>query len=143
MWMMVFLAVVVAAYGYIIVLSLWARRVQRAAAGFPHHPRDHSAITHAVERSVHGFIAGWLIVSLAVRVLQLTLDITSWLIVPLTLFVALPTARVLGVVRRMAVEDLHNWNIRLLNKLKTTVLLACSTGLLVDQVWRVVTLFWF
>ena len=140
---MAFRIAVVAAYGYIIVLSLWARRVQRAAARAPHHPYEHPAMSHVVERSVHGYFAGMLIVSLAVRLAQLNLDITPWILVPLTILVALPTVRVATAVWWMAIEDMQNWYIGLLNKLKTVVLLLCAAGLVADQVWRVVTLFWF
>jgi hypothetical protein len=142
MWAMVFRIAVVAVYGYIIVLSLWAMRVQRTAATAPHHRYDHPAMSHVVERSAHGYIASVLIASLAVRLAELTLDITPWLLVPLTILAALLTVPVLTGVWRMAIEDLHNWYIGLLNKLKTTVLLVCAAGLLIDQVWRVVTLFW-
>jgi hypothetical protein len=134
---------VVAVYGYVIVLSWWAMRVQRNAAMAPHHPHDHPATQHVVERSLHGGIARVLIVSLLVRLTQLTLDITLWLLVPVTILAALLTARVLTWVWRMASEDLYNWNIVSLNRLKTTVLLLCAAALLLDQVWRVVTLFWF
>ena len=44
--------------------------------------------------------------------------------------------------RRMAGEDLHNWNIVSLNRLKTFVLMLCAAAILLDQVWRVVSLFW-
>ena len=141
--MVVFRIAVVAVYGYVIVLSLWAMRVQRAAARVRHHPHDHPAWSHVVERSAHGSIAAVLIVSLGVRLVQLTLDVTPWLLVPLTILVALPTLRVGTAVWRMAVEDLHNWFIGALDKFKTAVLLGCAVGLLADQVWRVVTLFWF
>ena len=138
---MVFPLAVVAVYGYIIVLSLWAMRVQRTAAMARHHPYGHSAMSHVVERVAHGYIASVLIVSLTVRMAQLTLDITSWLLVPLTILVALLTAWVLIAVWRMAIEDLHNWYVGVLNKLKTTILLLCIAGVLIDQVWRMVTLF--
>ncbi|MEU3620495.1 hypothetical protein ABZ725_50830 [Streptomyces sp. NPDC006872] len=130
-----------AVYGYVIVLSLWAMRVQRQAARVPHHPHDHPAMQHAVERSVHGHIATVLVVSLVVRLTQLTTGLTPWVLVPLTVLVALPTTGVLTAVWRMASEDLHNWHIMSLNRLKTTVLLVCTAGLIIDQVWRVVTLF--
>lgn len=132
-----------AVYGYVIVLSLWAMRVQWQAARVPHHPRGHPAMQHVVERSVHGQIATVLVVSLVVRLTQLTTDLTPWVLVPLTVLVALPTTGVLTSVWRMASDDLHNWHIMSLNRLKTTALLVCTAGLLIDQVWRVVTLFWF
>ena len=97
---------------------------------------------HVVERSVHGQIATTLVVSLIVRLTQLTTDLTPWVLVPLTVLVVLPTTGVSTLVWRMAGEDLHNWNVMSLNRLKTTVLLVCSAGLVIDQVWRVVTLFW-
>jgi uncharacterized protein YacL len=134
---------VIVAYGYLIVLSLWAMRVQRAAAVVQHHPHDHSAVTHVVERTAHGIIAGVLIASLVVRLVQLTFDITLWLLVPLTILVALPTVSVTRDVWRMGMEDMHNWYISWPNKLKTLVLLGCSAAIVADQVWRVVTLFWF
>jgi len=134
---------VVAIYGYVVVLSLWAMRVQRAAARAPHHPYEHPAMSHAVERIEHGYIGGVLIVSLAVRLAQLTFDITPWLLVPLTILTALLTARVLTAVWRMTIDDLHNWYLGLLDTSKTAVLLLCTAALVVDQVWRVVTLFWF
>nr|MDT0659121.1 hypothetical protein [Micromonospora sp. DSM 115978] len=134
---------VVAVYGYVIVLSWWAMRVQRNAAMAFHHPHDHPAMQHVVERSLHGDIARVLVVSLFVRLTQLTLDITLWLLVPVTILAALLTTRVLTWVWRMASEDLHNWNIVSINRLKTTVLLLCTAALLLDQVWRIVTLFWF
>ena len=137
-----FQAVVVAVYGYIIVISLWAMRVQRKAARVPHHPHDHPATRHLVERSFHDYAANALMVSLGVRLAQLNTDGLGWLIIPLTILAALLTVPVLTAVRRMAIEDLRNWNISLLNKVKTAVLLVCASGLLVDQVWRVVTLFW-
>jgi hypothetical protein len=132
-----------AVYGYVIVLSLWAMRVQRNAARTPHHPHDHPAMRHVAERSLHGAIASVLIGSLAVRLSQLDGGLWPWLLVPLTILMALFTVRVLTWVWRMASEDLHNWNIVSLNRLKTTVLLACTAVLQLDQVWRVVTLFWF
>jgi hypothetical protein len=134
---------VVAVYGYIILLSLWAMRVQLAAARAEHHPHDHPAMSHVVERSMHGAIVRVLIVSLAVRLTQLNTDLTPWLLVPLTILVALWTARWLTGVWRMAAEDLYLWHIGWLNRLKTIVLLLCTAALLIDQVWRVVTLFWF
>jgi hypothetical protein len=36
---------VVAAYGYVILLSLWAMRVQLTAVHAPHHPHDHPAMS--------------------------------------------------------------------------------------------------
>jgi hypothetical protein len=84
-----------------------------------------------------------LIGSLSIRMAQLTLDISGWLLVPLTVLVAPLTTWVLALVWLMAREDLRNWFIAPLSKLKTIVLLVCTAGLLVDQVWRVVTLFWF
>jgi hypothetical protein len=140
---MVLYIAVVGSYGYDIALSLWAIRVQKTAAGVRHDPYDHPAIRHVVERFAHMYIASVLIVSLAVRLVQLTFDITACLLVPLTILAALPTARVLTVVWGMGIEDLHNWYIGLLNRSKTTVLLVCAAGLFIDQVWRVVTLFWF
>lgn len=98
---------------------------------------------HVVERSVHGQIATVLVVSLVVRLTQLTTDLTPWVLVPLTVLVALPTTGALASVWRMASEDLHNRYIMSLNGLKTTALLVCTAGLLIDQVWRVATLFWF
>ena len=133
---------VVAAYGYLIVLSLWAMRVQRAAAGTPHHPHDHPAMSHAVERNVHGYIATVLIVSLAIRLTQLNTDLTPWILAPLTVLAALRTAGCLIGVGRMAIEDLDLWYIGSLNRVKTLVLLLCTAALLLDQGWRVVTLFW-
>jgi hypothetical protein len=100
-------------------------------------------MSHAVERSMHGHIARVLIVSLAIRLTQLNTDLTPWLLVPLTILVALWTARWLTGVWRMAAEDLYLWHIGWLNRLKTIVLLLCTAALLIDQVWRVVTLFWF
>ncbi len=140
---MMFQIAVVAVYGYLILLSLWAMRVQLTAARAPHHPHDHPATSHAVERMMHGYIAGVLIVSLAVRLTQLNTDLTPWLLVPLTILVALWTARRLTWVWRMAFDDLYLWHIGSLNRLKTIVLLLCTAALLIDQVWRVVTLFWF
>lgn len=137
----------VAAYGYLILLSLWAMRVQRAAAAIHHHHYDphyeHPAMKHEVERIAHGYIAGVLIASLAVRLGQLILDITPWLMVPLTILLALMTTGVLRGMWRMGMDDMYNWYISGLNKLKTVVLLLCAAGLFADQVWRVVTLFWF
>ncbi|MDG4832921.1 hypothetical protein O7627_26965 [Solwaraspora sp. WMMD1047] len=98
---------------------------------------------HAVERNVHRDIVRVLVTSLLTRIIQLSGEVTPWLVVPLTIVVALLTVRVLTWVWRMASEDLHNWNIVSLNRLKTTVLLVCAAALLLDQVWRVVTLFWF
>jgi hypothetical protein len=141
--MMVLRIAVVAVYGYVIVLSLWAMRVQLKAARVPHHPYEHRASSHIVERFAHGYIAGVLIFSLSVRLGQLNLDITPWLLVPLTILVALLTARLLSVVWSMAYEDLFNWYIGFFNKVKTFLLLTCTAALFVDQVWRVVTLFWF
>ncbi|HEV2345537.1 MAG TPA: hypothetical protein VGS97_15670 [Actinocrinis sp.] len=140
---MVLLVTVVAVYGYVIVLSLWAMRVQRAAAMVAHHPHDHPAVSHLVERNLHGDLARVLIVSFAVRLAQLSRDFTPWLVVPLTILVALLTMLALTIVRRMAIEDLYNWHIGLLNKVKTVALLMCTAGLFIDQVWRIVTLFWF
>ena len=134
---------VVAVYGYLIVLSLWAVRVQRVAAHLSHHPFEHPAMSHIVERSAHRYIASMLTVSLAVRLVQLIREVTPWLLVPMTILAALLTAQVLIAVWRMAVADIHNWYIDRLNKLKTVVLPTCTAGALADQVWRVVTLFWF
>jgi hypothetical protein len=96
----------------------------------PHSPAETTAV------------AGVLIVSLVVRLAQLTFDITPWLLVPLTILVALPTVSVTRDVWRMAMDDMFNWYISWTNKLKTLVLVVCSAGILADQVWRVVTLFW-
>ena len=143
MWVMMFQIAVVAVYGYVILLSLWAMRVQLAAARAPHYPHDHPAASHAVERGIHGYVARVLILSLAVRLTQLNTDLTPWLLVPLTIVAALWTTGLLTGVWRMAAEDLYLWHIGWLNRLKTFVLLLCTAALLVDQVWRVVTLFWF
>ena len=140
---MVFQIAVVAVYGYVILLSLWAMRVQLAAARSPHHPHDHLAMSHAVEGTTHVRIAFVLIVSLAVRLTQLNTDLTPWLLVPLTILTALWTARLLARVWQMALEDLDLWYIGWLNRVKTIVLLLCTAALRIDQVWRVVTLFWF
>ena len=92
---------------------------------------------------MHGHIARVLIVSLAIRLTQLNTDLTPWLLVPLTILAAWWTARLLTGVWGMAFEDLYLWHIGWLNRLKTIVLLLCTAALLIDQVWRVVTLFWF
>jgi hypothetical protein len=140
---MTFLIATVAVYGYVILLSLWAMRVQRQAAGAPHHPHDHPATRHVTERSVHGDVARLLAMSLAVRLTQLTTDLTPWVLVPLTVVTALVTVPVLTMVWRMASEDFFNWFIVSLSRLKTALLLACVAALVLDQAWRVVTLFWF
>lgn len=139
---MVFPIAVVAVYGYVIVLSWWAMRVQRRAAQAWHHPHDHPAAHHAEERNVHGTVATVLTLSLSARLTQLTTDLTPWLLVPLTVLVALLTISAARLVWRMASEDLHNWNVVSLNRLKTAVLMLCAAAILVDQVWRVVSLFW-
>jgi hypothetical protein len=143
MWVTMFQLAVVAVYGYPILLSLWAMRVQLAASRAPHHPHDHSAMRHVAEHSMHGYIASVLMISLVVRMTQLNTDLTPWVLVPLTIVVALWTARWLLVVAGMAIEDLDLWYIGWLNRLKTIVLLLCAVALLIDQAWRVLTLFWF
>jgi hypothetical protein len=143
MWVTMFQLAVVAVYGYPILLSLWAMRVQLAASRAFHHPHDHSPTRHIVERATHGYIATVLMVSLAVRMAQLNTDLTPWLLVPLTIVVALWTARWLISVQEMANEDLDLSYIGRLNRLKTNVLFLCTIVLLIDQVWRVLTLFWF
>jgi hypothetical protein len=142
-WAQVFLIAVIAVYGYIITLSLWAMRVQLAAARTRHHPRDHPAMFHIFERVTHKGIAVVLIGSLAVRVDQLTIHLTPWLLVPLTVLAATLTTRVLAKVWRMAAEDMNSWYVGGLNRLKTVVLLMCVAGVFLDQIWRIVTLFWF
>jgi hypothetical protein len=140
-WMMAFEIAVVAVYGYIIVLSLWAMRVQRRATTIPHR-HNPAAMSHSDERFAHGMIASLLIVSLVIRLVQLTLNLTPWVLVPLTIVMALVTARLLVNVGVMATQDLGNRYVKPLNKVKTAVLLVCATAVIADQVWRVVTLFW-
>ena len=48
----------------------------------------------------------------------------------------------LAPVWRMAKEDFYSWNVFGLNRAKTVLLLICVFALYVDQVWRVVSLFW-
>ncbi|WP_033337513.1 hypothetical protein [Catenuloplanes japonicus] len=138
-----FLIAVIAVYGYIIVLSLWAMRVQLAAARTRHHPHDHPAASHLFERNSHAAVAAWLTGSLAVRLLQLLVPVPLWLLVPLTILAALLTLPIAHFVWRMAREDLHNWYIGGLNRFKTAILATCAAIVFLDQPWRVITLFWF
>lgn len=62
-------------------------------------------MSHAVERTMHGHIARVLIVSLAVRLIQLNTGLTPWLLVPLTVLAALWTAGLLTGEWRMAIDE--------------------------------------
>jgi hypothetical protein len=142
--MVIWVAVVVGIYGYVILLSLLAVRMHVGAVHGPHRHGEHGGMGrmwHLVEHDTHSGVASGMAVSLMVRLLQLTTDLTSWVLVPLTLGAALMTLPLASIVLRMAREDYRNMFLSPAQRLKTAVLVGSSAGVLVDQAVRVVMLF--
>jgi hypothetical protein len=135
--MKVLAIVVTAVYGYSVVLSLWgAHLMSRRLRDEPFSDRREARI---VERREHFAVAAILVVSLAIRLLQITLHLSHWLIDPLTVLAAIGTGAVLFEMVEMAGADLDR-GLGLLDWVKTRLLMLCIFGLFIDQVWRFVAI---
>jgi hypothetical protein len=135
--MKVLAIVVTAVYGYSAVLSLWgAHLMSRRLRDEPFFERREARIS---ERREHFAFAAILVVSLAIRLLQITLHLAHWLIDPLTVVAAIGTGAVLFEMADMAGADLAR-GLRLLDWAKTRLLMLCIFGLVIDQFWRFVVI---
>jgi hypothetical protein len=135
--MKVLAIVVTAVYGYCIVLSLWgAHLMSRRLRDEPFSDRREARI---VERREHFAFAAVLAVSLGIRLLQITLHLSHWLIYPLTVVAAIGTGAVMFEMGEMAGQDLDR-GLGLLDWVKTRLLMLCIFGMVIDQFWRFVAI---
>ena len=128
---------VTAVYGYCIVLSLWGAHLM--SRRLRDEPFSHRREARIVERREHLAFAAILVVSLAIRLLQIALHLTHWLIDPLTVLAAIGTFAVLMEMVEMAGEDLDR-GLALLDWAKTRLFMLCIFALFIDQIWRFVAL---
>jgi hypothetical protein len=135
--MRVLAIVVTAVYGYCIVLSLWGARLM--SRRLRDEPFSHRREARIAERREHFVFAAVLAASLGIRLLQITLHLSHWLIYPLTVVAAIGTGAVLIEMGEMAGQDVDR-GLALRDWLKTKLLMLCIFGLVIDQIWRFVAI---